>query len=121
MPLAEVLSKPWASTTAPTGAGTGRPNRGGLPAPGMTGADSGGASGIALNKPTSIGRGAGRAAPRPSALVTAWSARSIRLRRPSHNSQVLVGLLTSTAFPAASVAARAPLLSGAPAITVIPV
>ena len=58
--------------------------------------------------------------PRPNALVTAWSARSIRLRRPSHSSQALVGLLTNTALPASTAAARAPVLSGAPAITVTP-
>ena len=45
---------------------------------------------------------------------------SIRLRRPSHSSQVPVGLLTSTAFPAPNAAARAPVLAGVPAITVTP-
>src|ERR1700758_3440467 len=120
MLLPEVASNPWASTTAPIGAGTGRANRGGVPASGMAGADNGGASGTALNRPTAMGRGAGMSLPRPSALVTAWSARSIRLRLPSHSSQVLVTLLAHNACPAVSAAARVPLLSGVPAITVTP-
>ena len=94
-------SNAWASTTAPTGAGAGRLNRGGLPASGMGGADSAGASGIALNRPTAMGRGAGMSLPRPSALVTAWSARSIWLRRPSHSSQLLVALLDQHRVPCA--------------------
>src|ERR1700739_2327797 len=138
MPLAEAPEGPsnaCASTTAPTGACAGRgnfggpsgagvrggENDGGLPASGIGGAESAGASGIALNRPTAMDRGAGMSLPRPSALVTAWSARSILLRRPSHNSQLLVALRTSTACPAPSAAARVPLLSGTPAITVTPV
>src|ERR1700761_1944575 len=123
MPLAEapeVPSNACASTTAPTGACAGRVNFGGLPASGIGGADSAGASGIALNRPTATDRGTGMSLPRPSALVTAWSARSILLRRPAHNSQLLVALRTSTACPAPSAAARVPLLSGTPAITVTP-
>src|SRR5271156_1794962 len=120
MLLAEVASKPWDSTTAPIGAGTGRLNRGGLPASGMAGADSGEDSGTALNRPTAMGRGAGMSLPRPRAAVTAWSARLIRLRRPSHSSQVLVASLANTACPALNGAARVPVLSGVPAITVTP-
>ena len=66
-------SSPWDSTTAPIGRGH-REASAGLPASGMTGADSGGASGIALNRPAATGRGAGISVPKPSALVTAWSA-----------------------------------------------
>ena len=57
---------------------------------GWTGAASAGDSGIALNSPGAMGRGAGTSVPSPRALVTAWSARSIWLRLPSHSSQVLL-------------------------------
>lgn len=68
-----------------------------------------------------MGRGAGRSVANPSALVTAWSARSIRLRLPSHSSQLLVPSLTRITCPAPSAVARWPLGSGEPAITVTPV
>src|ERR1700757_3314139 len=108
------------------GAGTEKPA--GLPAFGIGGAGSGGGSGIALNNPNAMGRGVGASEPpglRPSAFVTAWLARSILLRLPSHSSQVLVplslGKSTRTACVDPSVAARAPRVSGGPAITVTPV
>src|ERR1700758_3213493 len=98
------------------GAGTEKPA--GLPAFGIGGAVSAGDSGIALNNPNAMGRGAGASTPRPSALVTAWLARSIWLRLPSQRSQVLVPLSTRIPCADPSVAARAPPLSGGPAITV---
>ena len=100
------------------GAGTEKP--GAAPAFGMAGAVSDGASGIALNSPAATGRGAGTSTPKPRASVTAWSARSIWLRLPSHSSQVLVPLPTRTPCADPSAAARAPRLSGGPAITVTP-
>ena len=71
-----------------------------------------------------MGLGAGTSellSPKPSAFVTAWSARLIWLRLPSQSSQVLLPLSTRIACFASSFAARAPLLSGRPAITVTPV
>src|ERR1700759_1800965 len=94
----------------------------------MAGAASGGPSGIALNNPWAMGRGAGTSelpSPRPSAFVTAGSDRLISLRLPSPSSQVLLPFSlvesTRTACLDASVVARAPVLSGLPAITVTPV
>lgn len=71
-----------------------------------------------------MGRGAGSSelfSVRPSALVTAWSARLICERRPFHSSQVPPSRSARIACCDGSAAARAPLLSGRPAITVTPV
>ena len=63
---------------------------GGPPASGIAGSAQGGPSGTALNTPARSAAATGRSAPNPSASVTARSLRSIRLRWPSHSSQVPV-------------------------------